>query len=339
MFGKSKDLLGIICEHSRLSLTLVSNGEIKRSLYVNVPDNILDGSDIVSTNLLAAFIKDTLKANKINCKDVAYALPGEEVFIRNISMPEMEEEQIRFNIPFEFRDFINGELNTYIFDYAFLPDDGASMDESTGQETMHLVAAAVSVEYLERIRNMLKLAGLKLVKATPEIFTFEQLLGKLPDDEERNKERCFLDIGSGTSRMIVFKNGRYKLTHMIDIGSKKMIQTLADEMNVDMHLATTYLQTNYQDCRNLPALVNVYKDISLEILKGLNFYEVSDMSSRLKDVVLCGTGAMIEPLVDLLKERITMNVVTMNELLPEYVEEDGAFNITAPSFGLALGDE
>lgn len=107
-------------------------------------------------------------------------------------------------------------------------------------------------------------------------------------------------------------------------------------MNVDMHIARTYLETNYENCVDLQPLVNVYKDISLEILKGLNFYEVSDMSARLADVTLYGGGSLIPPLVQILKDRLSMNVVTMEEMLPEWSKGEWELNLVAGSLGLAL---
>ena len=102
-----------------------------------------------------------------------------------------------------------------------------------------------------------------------------------------------------------------------------------------MHIAKTYLAQNYQDCCSLPSCVNCYKDISIEILKGLNFYEISDMSARLNDIVICGGGAMIDPLVRILKERITMNVKTMGEMF-----EDRGYGedvcVTAEAIGILL---
>lgn len=332
MFGKANNILGLYCGQGRLSLTLAKGGEVKKSIWVNVPDNIMEGTEIKSENLFAALLKETIKQNGMSCKNVAFAITSDDVFIRNITIPRMTPDQIRINIPFEFRDFIHGELKEYIFDYAYLPGrDG--MNEATGEPTMNLVAAAIPSESLESISRMMKKAGLRLVKAAPSIFGYESLLKLLPSADEREKERCFMNIGYDDTRMLIYKNGKYKLTHMIDIGEYKIVQVLADEMNVDMHLAKTYLETNYENCQQLQAVRNTYKDISLEILKGINFYEVSDMTARLGDIVLCGGGAMITPLVALLKERITMNVCTMDELFN--IRNFGpAFNITALSYGI-----
>ena len=326
-------VLGVVCAHNRLSLTFMRGGTVVKDIWVDVGDNIAEGSTIKAPNLLAALIKDTMKANQIRCRRAAYAIPGETVFTRTITIPEMNEEQIRINVPFEFRDFIQGELKEYVFDYVYVGEktDGASSDGPT----MTLFAAAVPRTYLNDTISMFKQAGLKLVKATPETCTFEALLTLLPDGEERMRERCFLDIGQGHSRMLIYRDGRYKLMHMIDLGVRRIVQTIADEMNVDMHLAETYLRTQYEGCDTLPAVQNVYKDISLEVLKGINFYEVSDMSARLGDVTICGGGAMIAPLVELLKNRISMNVTTMDELLPDW-NVNGSLNLTATSLGLVV---
>ncbi len=82
------------------------------------------------------------------------------------------------------------------------------------------------------------------------------------------------------------------------------------------------------------ACTNAYKDISIEVLKGLNFYEISDMSARLNDVVLCGGGAKIGPLVDILKERIAMNVLTMEEFVNMPKIDD--ISITSEAVGILL---
>ncbi len=331
--GKSRDaVVGIACGHNRLSVTLMRAGEVKKSIWTEVGENIVAGSVIKSDTLFAALLKETLREQKISCKNAAFALPGEAVLTRIVTMPQMDDERIRINIPFEFRDFIQGELKDYVFDYAYMPMERTV--NQAGEPVITLFAAAVSHAYLEEVKSLFKMVGLKLVKATPETCAFESLLRLLPE-EERDRERCFLDIGNNHSRMLIYKNGRYKLMHMIDIGERRIIQAVADEMNVDMHIAATYLRTRYEGCDRLPAAENVYKDISLEILKGINFYEVSDMSARLADVTICGSGAMIEPLVALLRERITMKVTTMDELLPKW-NTDGMLNITAQSLGLVF---
>ncbi len=327
-----KALLGICAQHQRLSFAVMRGESLEKTFWIDIPEDIVSGVDIKSRNLFGELIRDTLKQNRVKVKDVAYVLSGENTFIRNLNIPEMDDEQIKYNIPFEFRDYIRGELKEYAFDYAHIPN----RDPRDAQEgTISIMAAATPKEHLEVIKEVTQVAGLRLVKAAPDLCAFEKLLYLLPDVEERQKERCFLDFGHGTVRLFIYKNGRYKLMHMVHTGMRKVIETVADVKNVDYQIARTYLTSNYEDVQNDPECQKVYRDISVEILKGLNFYEMSDMSARLDDVVLCGGGAMVEPLVEMLKQRIMKNVVTMNEFLPNW-NRDGHLNITAPSIGIAL---
>ena len=333
-FGDNDSILGVSCGHGRIALSLIKGGKLKKSLWRDVDESILERSEIKSKRLFAEFLKDLMKENGISCRNVAFGIPDTDVFTRTVTMPAMSDDQIRLNIPFEFRDFIYGELKEFIFDYAYLPE--FNTEEPAGRKEITLFAAAMPRTQLHDLEEMFKTVGLRLVKAMPKICAFEAILRLLPSEEEVRKERCIIDIGQGHTRLMIYKNGRYKLVHMIEMGERNIIRAVADEMNVDMHIARTYVETNYDNCNELPAAINVYKDISLEILKGLNFYEVSDMSARLADVTLYGGGSQVRPLVDLLKQRISMNVVTMSEMPPAW-NSDGDLNITAGSLGLALG--
>ncbi|WP_026526069.1 pilus assembly protein PilM [Butyrivibrio sp. VCD2006] len=330
--AKNQGILGISVSHGRLAMTLMRGGVVRKSYWEEIPDNIVEGNKILSYNLFAEFLKEQMKDKGLKCKKAAYVIPDSDIFVRKVSMPKLEEEQLRDNIPFEFKDFIQGELNQYVFDYVKRSNDNE--EEAT---TVELLAYAVPLVLINDLRDMLKMAGLKLVRTLPETSVYEILIGALGDEEEVKKERCFMDIGRRGTRMMVFKNGEFKLSHMIDIGEDHIIQALADEMNVDVHLAITYLRNKYNDCDKLPVAINAYKDISIEVLKGLNFYEFSDMTSRLNDVVLCGTGAMTEPLVEMLKERVDKNVLTMDELFPKYSQQK-EINVTYGSVGILLSD-
>ncbi|WP_026524676.1 MULTISPECIES: pilus assembly protein PilM [unclassified Butyrivibrio] len=331
--AKNDGIVAVYALHGRLALAM-KQGKGFKTMWVDIPDNIIKDDVIVAKNLFATFMKGTMRENGFKSKKAAYVLGSDIVLMRNVNIPRMTEEQVRVNLPFEFRDFIKGELKGYIFDYAYRPQQNETSDSEV-PDTMNLLAAAVPTDHYEELTEIFQVAGMKLVKAVPEICVLESLLKLYEDEEEFNKERCFLDIGNKRIRMQVFKKGCFKLSHVIDIGEKHIVRTIADEMSVDMSLARTYLRTNYQDCTKLPRVMESYNDIANEVIKGFNFYEMSDMSSRLNDVVLYGSGAMIEPLVEILEERIGMNVVTMNDTFPSY-NTTGDLNITAGAMGALL---
>lgn len=330
--AKSEGILGISVNHGRIAMTILKAGQVSRTLWEEVPDNIVDGNKILSRNLFAGFLQEKLKEKKIKCKKVAYTIADEDIFIKNITMPVMTDEQLKYNVPFEFNDYIQGEMKDYIFDFIRRDPKG----EQNGNQ-IRLLAYAVPVETITGLSETLKLAGLKLEKALPETIAYEALLETVKNPEEERVGKCILDIGRRYIRMMIFKDGEFSLSHQIDAGEGLAINAIADEMGVDTHLAATYLYSNHNDCNKLTPVVNAFKDISLEVLKGLNYYEMSDMTSKLGEVILCGTGALTEPLVEILKERIDKNVYTMDEFLSQY-SSDKEINVTYTSVGILLSE-
>ncbi|WP_026518970.1 pilus assembly protein PilM [Butyrivibrio sp. FCS006] len=323
--AKTDGILGIDVRHGKLSLSIIRGGKINKTVWVDVPGNIVDDYKILSENLFSEFLKDKMKENKIKAKKAVVVISDTDLVIRSFSMPAMDDSQLKLNVPFEFSDFISGDMKEYIFDYV---KRDARPEDASGQ--VNLIAYAVRVEYIRKVGEALRNAGLKLERAVPETICYETLLESLSDPEDANKERCFLDIGTNHITMRIFRDGDYRLSHIIDLGENKIIQSIADELNCDVNLAETYLRSNYQDCQNCQGAVNAYKDISLEIIKGLNYYDMSDATSKLKDVVLCGPGAMTGPLVALLQERIDKSVYTIQDMFPGG-ENNADLNVTSPS--------
>ncbi len=323
--AKTDGILGIDVRHGKLSLSIIRGGKINKTVWVDVPGNIVDDYKILSENLFSEFLKDKMKEYKIKAKKAVVVISDTDLVIRSFSMPAMDDSQLKLNVPFEFSDFISGDMKEYIFDYVkrdVRPEDAS--------EQVNLIAYAVRVEYIRKVGEALRNAGLKLERAVPETICYESLLESLSDPEDAKKERCFLDIGTNHITMRMFRDGNYRLSHIIDLGENKIIQSIADELNCDVNLAETYLRSNYQDCQNCQGAVNAYKDISLEIIKGLNYYDMSDATSKLKDVVLCGPGAMTGPLVALLQERIDKSVYTIQDMFPGG-ENNADLNVTSPS--------
>ncbi len=328
--AKNDGILGISLNHGRIALTTMKAGQVSRTIWEEVPENIAEESKILAKSLFADFLREKLKENDIKCKKAAYIIADEDIFIKNIKLPVMSDEQLRYNIPFEFNDYIHGEMKDYIFD--FIKRDSAA---DSGREQIRLLAYAVPVETIVGLQETLQMAGLKLVKALPETVACEALLGLFNNPEDERSGKCFLDIGRRNIRMMIFKNGEYSLSHQIDIGEAHAITVIADELGVDMHLAETYLRANHNDCNRMTPVVNAFKDISLEVLKGLNYFEMSDMTTRLGEIIICGTGALTEPLVEILRERIDKKVSTMDAVLSECCS-DKAVNVTYTSVGLLL---
>ena len=334
----AKTVLGIDVGYDSLKLALVKGRQVKKTAVVPMPNSLIRAGRVVSVETMADLMRTAMKQNGPRCDKAALALPNETVFIRNVTMPIMTEDQLKYNLPFEFRDYITDELKGYVFDYAMIgvkqaEESSEAEDAELAGGAMELMAVAAPKSLLDESREYLHKAGMKLVKAAPTVSCFINLIRKsgAPDDTEY----CILDLGYQAIRMYMFRGDRHIVTRVLEIGMSSLDRVIAEQYGVDEHLAHTYLLSNYESCQNGENCRNAYGNITVELMRALNFYRFSNPDSRLDDIWVCGGGAMIQPLLDVLAETTDMKIHSAAELLPgkQAVEQDYAL---LQAIGIAL---
>ena len=331
-----KAILGIDVGADQLKLVLVNKGVVLDAVSVSMPENLFKEGQIMSTETLSDLISRSMKENGIKAGEAAYVLPNESVYIKNVKMPMMTVDQLKYNLPFEFNDYITGEIKDYVFDYAVLPDDELEEDEAAGaadaepqaegtepekeeeEKTLNLMAVGIEKTTVEEITGMLQKAGLKLVKTAPAICSYISLIREQFETlSEYTTEFCILDLGYESIRMYIFKEDRHEATRVLDMGLSALDDVLADAFGVEKHLAHTYLLRNFENCLEREECRTTYENIAVELMRAMNFYRFSNPNSMLSDIWLCGGGAAIGPLTDAIGEMLDMRLHTASELVPD----------------------
>ena len=316
----AKKLLGIDIGYDSLKLVLTKDGQVRKTVIVPMPQHLMREGRIVSPESMGELIRNTLKENGIRCSLAALVLPNESVYLRSVVMPRMSAEQLRYNLPYEFRDYISDELKNYVFDYAMIstPEEllrKTSEDGGDGR-SMELMAAAAPVSLIEEARAFLRKAGLKLCKAAPTVSCYQALLRTREKQDGKNAEYCILDLGYQAIRMYMFRGDRHIATRELESGLSMLDPIIAEAENVDEHLAHTYLLQNYKDCQNSPGCHSSYENIAVELMRAINFYRFSNPESQIDDIFLCGGGTRIQPLREAVESAVSMNIHSAAELVP-----------------------
>lgn len=358
----AKTILGVDIGYDSLKLALVNGRTVKKYAVVPMPKNLIREGRVVSTETMGELIRRSMKEHGIRANRAAVALPNETVFIRSVTTPLMTVDQLNYNLPFEFRDYITDELKDFLFDYAVVSvseakaEEGAAGEDAEsaeGSNIMELMAVAAPKPLIEETRETLHRAGLKLVKAAPTVCAYQALIRanmetgadkpkktkkpkkakKTNDGQEAGdaqsteeapsaetarptKEYCILDLGYQSIRMYMFREDRHMVTRILELGMNSLDQVIADAYSVDVHLAHTYLVSNYENCQSQEYCMNAYGTITVELMRALNFYRFSNPDSRLEDIWICGGGARIRPLQESIAETLDLRIHSAGELLP-----------------------
>ena len=351
----AKRILGIDIGYDTLKLALVSGKQVRKTVVVPMPKRLLREGRVVSPEAMGELIRSTMRENGIRCSRAALALSSDAVFVRNVTVPQMTADQLSLNLPYEFRDYITDELKNYIFDYAMLsdppkkekaakepkapkaskkkknaleafeeeqaaqvPEEAAAEGSVSTAATMELLAVAAPTALISESRDMVRKAGLKLMKAAPGVCGFIGLIRSMQNSyRPASGEYCILDLGYQAIRMYMFKGDRHEVTRALEFGLSRIDDALADAYNVDVHLAHTYLLTNYEDCQSKEVCLNAFNNIAVELMRALNFYRFSNPESELADIWLCGGGAAISSLTAAIEAGLdNMKFHSADELMP-----------------------
>ena len=304
----AKTILGIDVGHNRLKLVLINGRHVKKHVILDMPENLVNEGRIVSPETMGEFLRVSMKENGIRCNKAGFVFSGERVYIRPVTMPIMNEEQLLYNLPYEFRDYITEELKDFVFDYAMI-----SVNKE--ENNMDVMAAAIPRQLLEDTRAILKKAGLKLVKAAPVLSVYQNILRNQPVAGDGPKDYCILDIGYSGIRMYAFKGDRHLATNELETGLHTLNDAIAEAYSVDPHIAHTYLVNNYDDCQNKEVCISAFNNIGVELMRTMNFLRYSMQDSSLNDIWVCGGGADIPALLTALEENLDMKIRPAGELL------------------------
>ena len=121
-------ILGIDIGYDTLKLALVSGRQVKKTAIASMPRRLMRDGRLVSPEAMGELLAQTMKKNGIRCSKAAIVFSDEAVIVRSVTLPLMTEDQLALNLPYEFRDYITGELKDYVFDYGMLTDAVTAAD-------------------------------------------------------------------------------------------------------------------------------------------------------------------------------------------------------------------
>lgn len=313
-----RKILGIEIGHHQLKMAMMNGNVVVKTIAEQIPESLMEDGHIVSVDEMGDWLRKIVKAHKIPYKNAAVILPQDSYYLRTISMPVMTKEQLLYNIPYEFHDYISDDINNYLFDYA-IQGDISSLAEG---EEMTVMTAAVAKSVIDDWRFLLRKAGLTLAIAAPAVSGIAAVLRSKHMDK-LEKEFGIIDIGYSTICFHFFRGDEHKGTRVNEHGISDIVDIVSDTLHIDKPTALSYVVSDQEQCTSLEACEAAFSAISIDLVRAINFYRFSNPDCSFEDVWVCGGGSMIHTLMDEIRSTLHLNVHMASELMnPENTAED-----------------
>jgi len=286
-------------------------------------------SDLVT---LAEIIKKLYQETKIKTKNVAAALPQDQVFVRVVTLPPLSEGELESALKWEAEQYVPLPLEEVVLTHEVV---GKIKEDS--KEKIDVLLAAAPKSLIEKTIKVLKLAGLNPVSLEMEITAMARSL--VSSDL---KSVLLVDLGAKATDLAVVENGQVVFVHSISTGGEALTRAVEMELNLDPTQAEAYKKAYGVKAEELEGKISsainpVLEVIIGEIEKTIRFYQTK--GKILKVVILAGGTANLPEAANVLAERLNLEVQVGNPF--SQVVEDGLLTKIPPSdlplYAVAVG--
>lgn len=306
-------IVGFDIGGNSVKLAFFAGNELKKAVTAELPDNMVSGTRILSMDALADFLRQTARENGIPLTNAVVALPSTEVFTRELTMPAMTEQQLRYNLPYEFRDYLTAEKSKYYFDYSMRD---IRRDEEGYPTEMTLLACAALKDTVERYRAMLRRAGFRLRVLTPSECAYGGILTAwYRRSGAEKRDLGMVNLGHSATYLYIYRGHYFDSRREIDLGMAELERQVAEHCGVDIHVAHGYVLQNYNGVLHSDYAMSLYNRIAVEVKKAVNFFNYNNRQQELTELCLFGGGSAIEPLCRTIADATGMTLRPAAELL------------------------
>ncbi|WP_080800932.1 type II secretion system protein GspL [Arabiibacter massiliensis] len=344
---------GIDIGAERLKMAVCNEQSVVQVAVEEVPASLVRDGRVTSFEALTEVVRNAARKNKVGAKDCALVLHSNDVFTRRITVPAMTVEELSLNLPFEFRDYIADDKDKYNFDYAVL---GMKRDAAGTPVEMDILAAAVPAETIEAYSSMLRRAGFRLKSAAPDIMAYANLIAAyekrvppapapMPVDAAAPapaeafpvpRDYCFVDVGYDNTKVYLFPGGKYEVTRIVEFGVGLLAAAVADYFSVDESMARTYLSSDYEGAQRIEPCLGLYERLGAEVARIVSFFNFNYPDSQLDTLHYCGSGAGIAPLIDSLRDHVSIGLADINAIMPASSVPPDSLRDCPAAVGIAL---
>ena len=276
---------------------------------LQLPVGAVSDGEIKNPAQVVTSIKKLLEISgpqKIKTKKVVCSLPETKAFLRIVSIPKMEENEIGEAVKWEMEANIPLPLEQVYYDWQMVTE--ALIAE---KNKLNLLVVAVSKTTVDEAIEVIEKAGLEVVGLEIEsIAQNRSLLGKA----DCNKTVLVVDIGDRRTSFSISKEGVPCFTSSVPLSGQFLSDVIAKGMGISFQEAEKikFEHGIGSDAKKDPLfkLVEpVLENFSQEIEKSMSFY-LSDLgySANIDKIIICGGGANTKGIVPYLSKKLNREI-------------------------------
>lgn len=312
----------------------------KLTLYASAPasPNPLTSEAEVDLKRNAEVLKNFFDSFPFSSRLVVAALPESQIFTRVITLPRMNEKELKNAMQWEAEQYVPIPLSDVNLDWQVL--DNLEANGGPAQMDVLLIAAPKGV--VSRYLKIMQMAGLEVLGVETETLAASR---SLVGANAATPTTMVINIGSATTDLAVVSRGALRFTRSVSTGGTALARAISQSLGFDLDQAEEYKKTYGLDETKLEGKVTqaikpIFDVIVEEIKRSLSFYMTHHKDEKIKRAILSGGTASLPGIIVYLADCLDVEVQLGNPWTfiscpPKFPSNE--LEEVGPSFAVAAG--
>lgn len=315
---KHRSILGIDISSSSVKILEISGSgdELCVEGYGRqlLPVNALDGNVIKDVEAVANCIKKLITTSRLNCKQVALAVPDSAVISKVVQINDgLNDSEMEELVIIEADKYIPYPIDEINLDFEIL---GHSAKNSAMLDVLIVASRAENVN--SRVEAITR-AGLEARIVDVESYAVEraaqQLSQELPAGG-RDKIVAIIDIGANYTHLFVLHGMRLIFSREEKFGGRQLVEAIAEHYNISTDEALLQKDESKLPPGYEAEVLEPFKDmVLLQIKRTLQFFYSTSQHGFVDHILLAGGLARQPGLANLIQEQLGVSTTVANPLL------------------------
>jgi type IV pilus assembly protein PilM len=313
LFSKKKNLVGLDIGSSSVKAVEMKPGKGDMFSLTNVgieflpSEAIVDGQIMDSTSVIDA-IQRLFSEYRIKTQEVATAISGSSVIVKQIQLPSMSSQELAESIHWEAEQYIPFDIQEVNLDYQIL-DEGAGGN-------MNILLVAAKKDKINDYMSVITQAGRKPVVMDIDAFALQNSY-EMNYGIDPGRVVALVNIGASQANINILKGEDSIFTRDITtIGGNQFTDAVVKDLNVTFEQAENLKQGQGVEGQSpeavAPILSSVSESVLLEVQKTFDFFKATTSEDHIDRIVLSGGSARVPGLADSMGERFDCRVEIAN---------------------------
>lgn len=295
----------------------------------------------MSVEMLAEHLKAVNEALQAKTKVVSLTAGVNDALVRHVEMPRMPVEDMRLTLKLNSRNFLQQDLNNYVFDCHVIPGGEVRSEPSKGaggQPKQKVLVAGAKRQLVDDFVEGARSAGLVAEQIVPGLIGPVNAFERALPDVFAKEVVALVDVGFKCTSICILQEGELILSRVVALGGDRLTNIVSETMNISYAEAEGIKIGMANEVQS--ALESVIMPLGRELRASIDFFE-HQQDRTVSQAFITGASARSELVLQTLQHELMVECKTWNptSFLQLDLSSDQAAEVeqVSPQLAVAVG--